>query len=221
MRSLTLVLLSAASPLFLLPVAQGPQPAAPQTPSSPPPVPPELQVTPSPGAHKEILRTAKAMQGLWTLREFAWPHLDGVSSEFRGYCLVSDNHVSFEVHIGLRDSQQRPKDVLLDSGIWRFDVVEGGRMILTSLIGSYIDQKNRVEFREAGTQCRYEITARGEQMIWSKEDGQRLVFVRLTDFGPKRVDAFGRTIPEKKDEESKVEGAKGGGTEKQPPDGDH
>lgn len=216
MRSIPFYLLGATSLLFLLPAAQGPQPAPTQNP--PLPVPPEVQLTPSPGARKEITRTTKAMQGVWTLREFAWPHLDGVSSEFRGFCMVSDTHVSFEIHIGLRDSQMRPKDVLLDAGLWRFDVVEGGRMILTSLIGSYIDQKNRVEFRQEGTQCRYDITARGDQMVWSKEDGQRLVFARIAESGPKRVDAFGRTIQEKKEDGAQDGGAKGAGADKKPHD---
>lgn len=206
MRSLSLLLLSSPLVLLLAPL-QNPFPTPPQEPPKPRVVP-EARVTPSEGAQKEIARITKEMQGLWVLRELQWPHLEGLSSEFRGFCLVSENHLDFEVHIGLRGSNQKLNSVLLDSGLWRFEVGEASRMVMTALIGSFIDKDNRVAFREEGTQVRYEVVVLGDQMVWRKEDGQRLVFARLVDGGPLHVDAFGRTLPERKDDAPKGEGAK-------------
>jgi hypothetical protein len=203
MRSLPFAMLLTGPLLLLFSAAQNP----PREPPKPRETP-EVRVTPSEGARKEIARTTKAMQGLWILREFEWPHLEGLSSEFRGYCLVSDNHLDFEVHIGLKGPNEKVNDVLLDSGLWRFEVAEANRMNLTALIGSFIDKDNRVAFREAGTQCRYEVLALGEQMVWRKEDGQRLAFDRLLDGAPPRVDVFGRPLPEPKDEDVQEPGAK-------------
>jgi hypothetical protein len=210
MRVLSIALLFSGPFLVLLSAAQKPPLKEPKPPK--PRETPEVPLTPSPGAQKEIARTTKAMQGLWILKELVWPHLDGLDSEFRGYCLVNDNHLSFEVHIGLRDQNRKLGSVLLDSGLWRFEVGDANRTILTALIGSYIDKDNRVAFREAETQHRYEVIALGDEMIWRKEDGQRLVFKRLLDNGPPRVDLFGRALPEKKDDAAKDDEGK-----KEPP----
>jgi hypothetical protein len=200
MRSLTLSLF-----LVVVSAAQNPQPDPPKAPETP-----EVQVTPTPGERKELARLSKAMQGLWVLRELDWPQIQGVTSEFRGFCLVSENHLSFEVHIGLRNSRDVLNDSLLDSGMWRFELAEGGRLILTSLIGTFLDKANHVVFREPGTQYRYEVIAEGDQMVWRKSDGQRMSFIHLTDGSAPRVDAFGRTVKDKKGPEKKEPGKKGG-----------
>jgi len=171
-----------------------------QTPPPPVPEPPEIRVTPTAGAKKEISRTTKSMQGFWVLKELDWPHLKGVASEFRGFCLVGGNHLSFEVHIGLKGSDQKFNDVMFDSGIWRFEVAQANRLVMTARIGSFLDTENRVAFRPEETQVRYEVLAVGDQMVWRKVDGQRLVFERLPDGGQAREDVFGRKLPEPKDE---------------------
>jgi hypothetical protein len=221
MRTLLSFLVPAVPLVVLLAAAQNPRPPDPQPPK---PLPtPEARVTLSEGARKEAAKTTKAMQGLWELKELVWPKLDGLSSEFRGYCLVSGNHLDFEVHIGLRDADHKLGSVLLDCGIWRFEVFEANRTVMTALIGSFIDKDNHVAFRDPDTRCRYEVLAIGDQMIWRKEDGQRLEFVRIDDKGPPRVDAFGRTLPDEpdpdtdaKDPGTKDPGAKDSGA-KSPP----
>lgn len=197
MRLLPFAVLFTGPLLVLFSAAQNPRPPDPQPPK---PLPtPEPRVTHSEGTLKEIARTTKSMQGLWELKELDWPHLDGINSEFRGYCLVSGNHLDFEVHIGLKDSDRKMRSVLLDCGLWRFEVGEANRTVMTALIGSFIDKDNRVAFREPDTQCRYEVVALGDQMIWRKEDGQRLLFARLLDRGGAQVDIYGRPLPDEPD----------------------
>lgn len=212
MRALLSTLVPVAALFLFLGARQDPVPQPHPVPDDHnPPKPlerPEVPLTPSPGAVKEIARTTEAMQGLWRLRELVWPHLDGINTEFRGFLLVSENHLDFEVHIGVKDQKQKLNNVMLDSGIWRFDVGEANRTVMTSLIGSFIDKDNRVAFREEGTQVRYEVIALGDQMTWRKEDGQRLIFERYTDNGPQQVDIFGRPVPKKKADAPKDEGAK-------------
>lgn len=197
MQISTIALLPALCFVLVLAPPQKPPPP----PSPPVQQPPDVPVSPSPGARKEISRTTKAMQGFWVLKELDWPHLKGVNSEFRGYCLVGGNHLSFEVHIGLKGSDQKLNNVMFDSGIWRFAVSAGNRLVLNSRIGSFLDQDNRVAFRPDETQCRYEVLVQGEEMVWRKVDGQRLVFERQVDGGPARVDAFGRKLPDSKDDD--------------------
>jgi len=208
MRTLFIALVPTVSFVLLLAAAQNPRKPEPEAPK--PRTVPEVRLTGSEAARKESARVTKSMQGLWKLRELDWSNLSGLSSEFRGFCLVSGIHLNFEVHIGLKDSDQKLNDVMLDSGLWRFEVSEGGRLTLTALIGSFIDKDNRVAFREAGTQCRYDVVAVGEQMVWRKTDGQRLVFERMNDGGPPNVDAFGRPLPEQPDEGAGQPGAKPG-----------
>ena len=217
MRALLLLLVPAASLVLFLGALQSPTPqphpiGGGQQPPKPI-VPPEIPLTPSPGSLKEIERTTKAMQGLWVLKELVWPHLEGLNTDFRGFCLVSDNHLDFEVHIGVKDQKQKLNNVMLDSGIWRFEVGDGNRTVMTSLIGSFIDKDNRVAFREEDTRVCYEVIVLGDQMTWRKEDGQRLVFERLLDGGPARVDIFGRPLKEKK----KDDAAKDAGAKTEPP----
>jgi len=209
MRKLLIALAPTVSIGLLLAAAQNPRKPEPEAPK--PRAVPEVRVTMSEAARKESARVTKVMQGLWKLKELEWSNLSGLSSEFRGFCLVSGTHLDFEVHIGLKDADQKLNDVMLDSGLWRFEVSEGGRLLLTALIGSFIDKDNRVAFREAGSQCRYEVIAVGEQMVWRKDDGQRLVFERMLDGGPPQVDAFGRPLPpEQPDADTEQPGAKPG-----------
>src|SRR5689334_13463437 len=157
MRTLLKLLVPALPLAVLLAAAQNPRPPDPQPPK---PLPtPEARVTIPEGARKEAAKLSKTMQGLWELKELTWPHLDGLDSEFRGYCLVSGNHLDFEVHIGLRDVNRKLASVLLDCGIWRFEIGEASRMTMTSLIGSFIDKDSRVAFREPDTRVRYEVIA--------------------------------------------------------------
>lgn len=208
MRASPLLLLLAAAPFLLLAARQNPPPEPPK-----PRPTPEVQTTPSPGARKEMARVAKEMQGLWRLKELDWPRLRGLSSESRGYCLVGGNHFSMEIHIGLRGSNQSFKDVMLDSGIWRFDLQEGSTIQLTALVGSFVDKDNRVAFREAGTRHRYGILVSGDLLVLTHEDGQKISFERVIDDGPALRDAFGRPLPEKKEGETQ-EGEKKDGNEK-------
>ncbi|MBK7642632.1 MAG: hypothetical protein IPJ19_06205 [Planctomycetes bacterium] len=203
MRTLLLALAPALSVALVLSAPQRPEPAPPR-----PRETPQVPVTHSEGTQKEIARTAKAMQGLWVLRELEWPRIQGVPSDFRGFCLVSENHLNFEVHIGLKNQNQNLMDLMLDSGLWRFEVGEGNRTVMTALIGSYIDQNNHIVFREEGTRVRYEVIALGDEMVWRKEDGQRLAFSRMLDGSAARVDIFGRPIPEEKKDEGDKSDAK-------------
>lgn len=212
MRASLLLLVALIAPFLLLGARQNPPPEPPK----PRPVP-EAQTTPSPGAQKEMARVAKEMQGLWRLKELEWPRLRGLSSESRGYCLVGGNHFSMEIHIGLRGSDKSFKDVMLDSGIWRFDLQEGSTIQLTALVGSFVDKDNRVAFREAGTRHRYGLLVSGDLLVLTHEDGQKISFSRVIDDGPVLRDAFGRPTPEKKEGEGQ-DGEKKDGDEKKPGD---
>ncbi len=208
MRAFPLLALVVATPLLLLAARQNPPPEPPK-----PREQPVVPITPSEGGRKEMARITRDLQGLWRLKELDWPRIRGQSSESRGYCLVGGNHLALEIHIGLRGPDQKFKDVMLDSGTWRIDLEEGGRMALTALIGSFIDKDNRVAFREAGTRHRYAVMVSGDRLVLTHDDGQKITFERALDEGPVLRDAFGRPLPEKKDEGSNADGEKkdGGG----------
>jgi hypothetical protein len=172
--------------------------------------PEDPKPTPTRGQEKEMDRIQRDLQGLWKLTAMDWPMLRDVATEQTAYCLVSGNVLSMEFHIIVKGPGQRTEQTIFDSGIWRFEIAEANRLMLTSIIGSYlrpedpnvlvspfIGKANRLEFRVPGSTHRYDVQLLGDKLIMTHATGQKLTFQRTPIGANERRDAYGRVIPEK------------------------
>jgi predicted component of type VI protein secretion system len=97
---------------------------------------------------------------------------------------VSENHLDFEVHIGLRGSNQKLNSVLLDSGLWRCEVGEAsltiGRAPQNHLIlpDAHLSSEHGQIFREGETYIYKDLrSTNGSRLL--RRDGS-LLFVDAT-----------------------------------------
>lgn len=175
------------------------------------PKPEEPVVTLPAGTQKEVDRIQKEMQGLWKLSAMDWPLLRGASTDQVAYCLVSGNVMSMEFHVIIKGPDQRTEQTMFDSGFWSFEIGDANRLLLKSMIGSYlrpedpnvlwspfVGKANRLEFRAPGSTHRYDIQLVGDKMILTHDKGQKLTFTRMPTDGPLKRDAYGRVIQDKK-----------------------
>lgn len=174
------------------------------------PVPEAPPVTLTRGQVKEVERIQAELQGMWKLTAMDWPLLRGASTEQVAYCLVNGNVLSMEYHVVVKGPEQRTEQVIFDSGMWRFEIGEANRLMLTSIIGSFlrpedpnvlwspfVGKANRLEFRAPGSKHRYDIQLLGDKLILTHASGQKLTFQRADIGTVQRRDAYGRVIPEK------------------------
>jgi len=174
--------------------------------------PPSPPLTPTKGQAKEMVRIEKDLQGLWKLTSMDWPLLRDASTESVAYCLVSGDVLSMEFHIIVKGPDQRTEQTLFDSGMWRFEIAEANRLMLTSIIGSYlrpedpnvlwspfVSKANRIEFRAPGSTHRYDVQLLGDKLILTHSRGQKLAFQRMVMGSVQERDAYGRVIPDKQE----------------------
>lgn len=156
-------------------------------------------------------KTIAQMQGAWQLvhMKLADSSVEGLgplSLEQAGFCLVSGNYLSIELHIRGIEKGNEDKGRSFATGMHRFELDDTGGMETTSIIGTRLNVDGIPEFEAPGTLRHYEVDLRGESMTLTREDGHTLSFERLHD-DPTRFDFFGNPVSEK-DEASGENGDK-------------
>ena len=154
---------------------------------------PAVRPTPSPAAQKEIDRVEEEMQGVWRMIELRSPDLPPAKHSEIAYCIVQGAHLSVEVHMDWLNDEGRIRRRSFESGFYHVEILEGPKIDMRSMISSFLDERDWLQFRPPGFERRYKIEIANDRMVWSREDGQRSVWERLPSTRAKR-DAFGRLI---------------------------
>ena len=169
---------------------------------------PAVRPTPTPGGQKEIDRQHAEMQGIWKMIEFRSPDMPPHSRLENAYCLVHEEFLSMEVHMDLLGERKQVAFRIFDSGFYRFEIFEGSRLEMKSMISCFADVAGRTQFRPPGFTRRYRIEILEDRMTWVRDDGQRSVFQRFAGTSTKR-DIFGRkTEPKDRADEKPPTGSK-------------
>src|SRR5258705_7024102 len=156
-------------------------------------------------------KTIAAMQGAWTLTDMHLVDQDvgGMSNqvvESVGFCLVSGNHLSIELHVrgvGAETGGDRGRSFV--TGLHRFELDQQGDLETSTIIGVRMSDKGLPEYEKPGGARHYAIELTGESMTLTRDDGHTLVFERLRD-DPSRFDFFGNPISEKDADEDAGKG---------------
>lgn len=178
--------------LFAALVGQGPRP-------EPPKVHEEKPVL-SKAATLANKRTIARMQGAWRLVEMRIVDADSfgmsdLSLDHVGFCLVSGNYLSIELHLRLLGQKGQDSGRSFITGLHKFDLDESGEMETSTVIGTYVDSYRDIKFEPPDTQRHYSIDLEGDTMTLTRDDGHRLSFERLLA-DKTRFDFFGRPVTE-------------------------
>lgn len=144
------------------------------------------------------------MQGAWRLDELTTPSQSADLRREVGFCLISGKYLSLELHLGWigENSQIDQKD--FQSGIFRFEIKEGGLIQTSTVIGSFMNPQGQLQFERPNVERHYQVEIVADRMSLRRNDGQKLTFVRLHDDRLRReANASAKGEPEaKKDKES-------------------
>ena len=134
----------------------------------------------------------EAIQGAWTLTEFARPGYRPDDHETRGFLVATGGFLSIEIH-GLQEERFGDR-FYFQTGTHRFEFTLLGRLNLTSLIGTTnMPDTREIQFERPGLVREYVVSCTGETLELTRiDDGSTLTFRRLkADPGAHR-DIFGR-----------------------------
>lgn len=131
------------------------------------------------------------MQGPWKLAELRLPTGKGELRSDAGFCIVSGDYFSIELHMGWLGEARNLIGRSFQSGMHHFDIDDTGRIETSTLIGSFITKDGDLDFERPGTARRYQVAVISNRLSLTREDGQVLVFNRVFSTEPRR-DIFGR-----------------------------
>jgi hypothetical protein len=124
----------------------------------------------------------ESMQGCWRLKELHSNTLRNEQRQEVGYCLVTENYFSIELHWGwMDDTGTRALRKDFQSGMHRFEIDHRGRVVTSTMVGSFVNREEKLEFEAAGKSRTYDVQVDPKGMTWKRDDGTRFVFERVTE----------------------------------------
>lgn len=141
------------------------------------------------------------LQGLWQLVDIDDPDLPRPSREHEGYMLIHGRSLALELHVQWSDARYRgvlffargrwhPADVF-QTGIHQFQLDRLGNMRTTALIGSYLDEEDRLLWEDAGTVHEYRVEVFDNSLSLMLPDGGRYDFARHRSPSDSQLDFYG------------------------------
>ncbi|MFN0244656.1 MAG: hypothetical protein ACKVWV_17355 [Planctomycetota bacterium] len=131
------------------------------------------------------------MQGPWKLAELRLPADNGALRSDAGFCIVSGDYLSIELHVGWVGESRNLIGRTFQSGMHHFEIDDTGRIQTSTLIGSFITKDGALDFERPGTARNYHAAVASNRLSLTRDDGQVLVFNRVFSTEPRR-DIFGR-----------------------------
>lgn len=136
------------------------------------------------------------MQGPWKLAELRLPSGNGDLRSDAGFCIVSGDYLSIELHVGWLGESRNLIGRTFQSGMHHFEIDDTGRIQTSTLIGSFITKDGELDFERPGTARNYHAAVAANRLSLTRDDGQVLVFNRVFSTEPRR-DIFGRERKER------------------------
>lgn len=131
------------------------------------------------------------MQGPWKLAELNLPADSGALRSDAGFCIISGDYLSIELHVGWVGESRNLVGRTFQSGMHHFEIDDTGRIRTSTLIGSFIAKDGALDFERPGTARSYHAAVAANRLTLTRDDGQVLVFSRVFSTEPRR-DIFGR-----------------------------
>jgi hypothetical protein len=170
----------------------------------------EPDPAPAPASEERKLTRAERLRkeflGLWRLERIESNSLRGERRSETGLLLADKQHLSFEAHMAWQDSAGFNDAMAFFTGTHRYSISNEGTIVMTSLIGTTVEQGTaRPIFEPPGRAREYMIDITEDRLTLSRRsDGQKFLLVR--EGAETGLDFYGRR---KKPKEAK--GTESGG----------
>ncbi len=126
------------------------------------------------------IQTLRRMQGAWQLVELRSSVLVDAGRHDACILIVSQEFLTIELHAAYFDDQGAEEWSFIQTGTYRLNFDQGGRLLATLLIGSMDDGEGMTLPREPGEVSSYEVRfdARGD-LVMIGDDQSRFTFGRV------------------------------------------
>ena len=111
--------------------------------------------------------THRDMQGVWRLEKLEWNGDVWDARDLAGFALIGPGHVALEVHA--RILVNTAEEMLVQTGIYRYDFNDVGELVLHALIGTdNIQEPLETSPTPPGQQSRYRVTLAEDVLILAR-----------------------------------------------------
>jgi len=150
----------------------------------------------------------ESLQGAWQLLEIQDEFLPLSGRSHVGFLTFSERFMSVEIHMRWTEANGDVIEDAFQSGIHEIEFVGPARIRTTTLIGSYLDDNEELEWEVRGFGREFDVLIHGDRLELARDVGSKLVFRRQAsrtesqfniygvNEGPKGdTDIFGAPIP--------------------------
>jgi hypothetical protein len=135
--------------------------------------------------------TNELLEGCWKLTDIELTGLIDNGRKAAGALLVHDNFLAFEVHMAWPGSLRRP--TVHQSFIAEYELSQGRQLKVTTVIGSFVDQRLGVlDWEEPSFVRDYQVSITGDRLELTFGQGNKMSFARQRSAGEDNRDIFGR-----------------------------
>jgi len=142
---------------------------------------PPVELTAQQKVNAAIEKLLTQMQGAWRLDELKTPTKPAERRNEIGFCLVSGNYMSIEVHLGYVSQDAKIEQTNFQSGTYRIEIKEGGQLVASTAIGAFMNRVGMLQFEPPNVERKYQVEMEADRMNLRRNDGQTLIFQRLPD----------------------------------------
>lgn len=133
------------------------------------------------------------LQGAWQLVAIDDPELPVDGRSLHGMLLVSGQFLAIEIHVAWDDAEGNAIEDAFQTGFHEFAMDRYGTIQMLSLIGSFLDEEEELDWEAPGTVREFRAVTDGAFLTLSRPDGSSLKFVRRRPRVGQSRDIFGRT----------------------------
>jgi len=133
----------------------------------------------------------RLLQGCWKLTEVELAGLVDRGRKAVGALLVHDEFLAFELHMTWPGRVYSP--TVYQSYIAEYEFTRGRQLKVTTVVGSFIDQRvGGLDWEETGFAREYQVSVTGDRLVLTFGQGNSMSFARQRATGQGGRDIFGR-----------------------------
>jgi hypothetical protein len=133
----------------------------------------------------------ESLQGAWRLMAIQDEFLPISGRSHQGYMTFSGRFMAIEIHMRWTETTGEVVEDASQSGIHEIDFIGPARIRTTTLIGSYLDDEEILEWEVQGFGREFEVDVKGDRLVLTRDVGSQLIFRRQTSGTGILTDIYG------------------------------
>jgi hypothetical protein len=113
--------------------------------------------------------THRSMQGVWRIEKMDWRGQSWAGGDIAGFAVIDQGHMALELHVKIFVNSAQ--EMLLQTGIYRYDFDEVGQMVTHALIGTdTIQDPLEVTPTPPGEGSRFRVRLGGDVLVLTRPE---------------------------------------------------